>query len=32
LEETSRIKTVKDWKGGELKRVEAREDSVAVKR
>lgn len=27
--ETSRSKTVKDWKGGELKRVAEREDSVA---
>ena len=30
--DTSRMKTVKDWKGTELKSVEEREDSVAVKR
>ena len=30
--ETSRRKTVKDWKGGVLKRLDEREDSVAEKR
>lgn len=30
--EASRRRTVKDWKGGEVKRVEEREDSVAEKR
>lgn len=32
VEETSRRKTVKDWKGGELKRVDESDDSVASKR
>ena len=31
-EQTSRKKTVKDWNGSELKRVEAREALVAAKR